>query len=56
MNTMVLYHNEIKDAFTITKVLEIETGNDNYIKLIRIRNPWGNKVEWNGPWSDKYNN
>ncbi|XP_047260771.1 calpain-type cysteine protease DEK1-like, partial [Capsicum annuum] len=21
-------------------------------KLVQIRNPWANKVEWNGPWSD----
>ena len=21
-------------------------------KLIQIRNPWANEVEWNGPWSD----
>ena len=20
--------------------------------LVRIRNPWGNEAEWNGPWSD----
>ena len=23
------------------------------IELIRLRNPWGNEAEWNGPWSDK---
>ena len=23
------------------------------IPLIRIRNPWGNEAEWNGPWSDQ---
>ena len=22
------------------------------IPLVRVRNPWGNEVEWNGPWSD----
>lgn len=22
------------------------------IPLLRIRNPWGNEAEWNGPWSD----
>lgn len=21
-------------------------------KLIQIRNPWANEVEWNGPWAD----
>ena len=21
-------------------------------KLLQIRNPWANDVEWNGPWSD----
>jgi hypothetical protein len=21
-------------------------------KLVQIRNPWANEVEWNGPWSD----
>lgn len=35
-------------AYTITKVLEY-----NGIQLIRIRNPWGNEVEWNGAWSDQ---
>ena len=22
------------------------------IPLVRVRNPWGNEVEWNGAWSD----
>lgn len=34
-------------AYTITKVLEA-----NGEQLIRIRNPWGNEVEWNGAWGD----
>ena len=24
------------------------------VPLIRVRNPWGNEREWEGPWSDKY--
>ena len=24
------------------------------VDLIRVRNPWGNEREWNGPWSDRY--
>ena len=24
------------------------------VNLVRIRNPWGNDVEWNGSWNDKY--
>jgi len=35
-------------AYNITKILELRNG----LKFIRIRNPWGNKVEWSGVWSD----
>lgn len=35
-------------AYTVTKVIEL-----NGEQLIRIRNPWGNEVEWNGAWSDQ---
>lgn len=34
-------------AYTITKIVDL-----NSDKLIRIRNPWGNEVEWKGDWSD----
>ncbi|CAF0859448.1 unnamed protein product [Brachionus calyciflorus] len=34
-------------AYTITKI-ETYSGQ----KLLRIRNPWGNDVEWKGAWSD----
>ena len=23
------------------------------VSLLRLRNPWGDGTEWNGPWSDK---
>ncbi|XP_031627409.1 calpain-A [Contarinia nasturtii] len=42
-------------AYSITKVepIEIETPNTSgKIQMLRIRNPWGNDAEWNGPWSD----
>ena len=25
------------------------------VKLIRVRNPWGNENEWTGAWSDNSN-
>ncbi|XP_067007649.2 calpain-A isoform X3 [Anabrus simplex] len=43
-------------AYSITRVkyIDISTpGRTGKIPLIRLRNPWGNETEWNGPWSDK---
>ncbi|VFQ85158.1 unnamed protein product [Cuscuta campestris] len=34
-------------AYSVLQVQEV----DGY-KLVQIRNPWANEVEWNGPWSD----
>ncbi|XP_057319385.1 calpain-A isoform X4 [Microplitis mediator] len=42
-------------AYSITRVkyVNIETPNQvGKIPLLRLRNPWGNEAEWNGPWSD----
>ncbi|KAH8398927.1 hypothetical protein KR222_005072 [Zaprionus bogoriensis] len=42
-------------AYSITKVclIDIVTPNrQGKIPMIRMRNPWGNECEWNGPWSD----
>lgn len=42
-------------AYSITKVVkaQIETPRaSGQIPLLRVRNPWGNQVEWNGAWSD----
>ncbi|KAK3093798.1 hypothetical protein FSP39_020376 [Pinctada imbricata] len=43
-------------AYSITDLREIllmtETG-EIPITLIRVRNPWGDKVEWKGPWGDE---
>jgi calpain len=38
-------------AYSVTGVETIKTG-DSEIRLIRVRNPWGNSAEWNGSWSD----
>ncbi|XP_011333302.2 calpain-A isoform X2 [Ooceraea biroi] len=43
-------------AYSVTRVkhVEIQTPNQiGTIPLLRLRNPWGNEAEWNGPWSDK---
>lgn len=34
-------------AYALLQVREVDGH-----KLIQIRNPWANEVEWNGPWSD----
>lgn len=43
-------------AYSITaiKYVEISTlKRQGKIPLLRLRNPWGNEIEWNGAWSDK---
>jgi len=42
-------------AYSVTKVVKarIETPRvTGEIPMVRVRNPWGNQVEWNGAWSD----
>ena len=44
-------------AYSITRIkyFDIQTPRiSGKILLIRVRNPWGNVAEWNGPFSDKY--
>lgn len=42
-------------AYSLTKCIEIKVGNgQNKIKLMRLRNPWGNEKEWKGAFSDRY--
>ena len=38
-------------AYSVTGATTVEV-RGKAIKLLRIRNPWGQK-EWNGDWSDK---
>jgi len=42
-------------AYTITKVVKAKISTPRVtglIPLVRVRNPWGNAVEWTGTWSD----
>jgi len=34
-------------AYSVIELVEVEG-----VKLVQIRNPWGNSFEWNGNWSD----
>ena len=34
-------------AYSILDVAEIDG-----VKLVQLRNPWGNETEWKGPWGD----
>lgn len=38
-------------AYSITG-MRMVNGPRGQVCLLRIRNPWGNEHEWNGPWSD----
>jgi len=34
-------------AYTVIELVEVEG-----VKLVKLRNPWGNSFEWNGKWGD----
>jgi len=36
----------------VTVVIQFQVREVDGHKLVQIRNPWANEVEWNGPWSD----
>ena len=42
-------------AYTITGLYRIDTPVHGRLHLIRVRNPWGDKNEWSGAWSDNDN-
>ena len=48
-NGLVMGH-----AYTITKIAILNI-NSREERIVRLRHPWGNEVEWNGAWSDKSN-
>ena len=37
-----------RHAYSVLKAVEV-----GGIRLVSLRNPWGNEAEWNGPWSDR---
>jgi hypothetical protein len=41
-------------AYSILSVWELVMRDGDIVKLLKIRNPWGN-LEWNGDWSDQSN-
>ena len=45
-NGLVMGH-----AYTVTRVAALEM-RTRETRIVRVRNPWGNNVEWSGSWSD----
>ena len=39
-------------AYIVTKAAEVVLNGRTH-RLMRLYNPWGNDVEWNGEWSDR---
>lgn len=40
-------------AYSVTAVKVVQT-NRGKVRLLRVRNPWGNETEWKGAWNDTY--
>lgn len=41
-------------AYTVTSLATVQLLSGETVYLVRIRNPWGDAVEWEGAWSDRY--
>lgn len=41
-------------AYTVTSIATVELISGEQVHLIRVRNPWGDAVEWEGAWSDRW--
>ena len=39
-------------AYTVSGVAVVEHAKQGTVPLIRLRNPFGNHIEWKGAWSD----
>lgn len=40
-------------AYSLTKARVINAGSKKEVKIVRIKNPWSNETEWNGPFGDE---
>lgn len=40
-------------AYSVTKAHVLNAGSKKEVKVVRIKNPWSNETEWNGPFADK---
>ncbi|KAK6625532.1 hypothetical protein RUM43_005831 [Polyplax serrata] len=40
-------------AYTVTYVATVDLLDGETVELVRVRNPWGDAVEWDGAWSDR---
>lgn len=40
-------------AYSVTKLNEVQLTGAKKVSILRIKNPWSNHTEWNGPFADK---
>ena len=40
-------------AYSLTAARIINAGSKKEVKIVRVKNPWSNEIEWNGRFSDK---
>ena len=40
-------------AYTISGVARVQHCDLGLVNILRIRNPWGNDIEWSGGWGDR---
>lgn len=42
-------------AYSLLQLAKVQDNDNNIVRLVRIRNPWGNSKEFKGNWSDNSN-